>query len=204
MTEQWYSRGYLPHLDSPERIQHVNFHLADSLPQELLRQFEAEISQIPFQEQELERRKRIEHWLDAGYGCCILKRADCANLVQSSLLHFEQIRYQLFEWVIMPNHVHVLFQPLNGWSLRPIVDSWKSFTGRRLAPAMRAAGAWQEERVWHREHWDRYIRDENHFDAVVKYIQNNPVKAGLVSKAADFVFGSAWHRRILQADDTGE
>jgi hypothetical protein len=42
-----------------------------------------------------------------------------------------------------------------------------------------------------REYWDRYVRDEQHFEAVVRYIHDNPVKAGLVGKADDWPWSSA-------------
>ncbi|MCL7455160.1 MAG: hypothetical protein M8467_19160, partial [Anaerolineae bacterium] len=45
--------------------------------------------------------------------------------------------------------------------------------------------------VWMREYWDRYIRDERHFEAVVAYIHDNPVKAGLVKNAEDWPWSSA-------------
>jgi putative transposase len=46
--------------------------------------------------------------------------------------------------------------------------------------------------VWHREYWDRYIRDENHLQQAVKYIDENPVKAGLAAKPEDWLWGSAF------------
>ncbi len=46
-------------------------------------------------------------------------------------------------------------------------------------------------RVWHREYWDRYIRDERHFHAVVNYIHRNPVKARLVHDAQEWSWSSA-------------
>ena len=75
---------------------------------------------------------------DAGHGCCLLREPAAACLVQDALLCFDGVRYRLLAWVVMPNHVHVLFQPLEGWTMARIVASWKSFTGRRLASA--AAG----------------------------------------------------------------
>ena len=58
----WYSRGYLPHFDSPDTIQHVTIHLADSLPKEVLDRLEAEIRLLPPNRRDVERRKKIEDW----------------------------------------------------------------------------------------------------------------------------------------------
>lgn len=81
----WYSRGYLPHLDAPGALQFITFRLGDSLPQTVLKQLEQELLQIPISIRERERRKKIEHWLDAGLGCCALGASshggsDAANL----------------------------------------------------------------------------------------------------------------------------
>jgi putative transposase len=103
----------------------------------------------------------------------------------------------------MPNHVHVLFQPLPGWSVAQIVASWKKFTARKIS-AYRSAGAPgtadlqigsstdRSTAFWHREYWDRYIRNERHFRQAVQYIHENPVKAGLASKAEDWPWSSAY------------
>jgi len=48
--------------------------------------------------------------------------------------------------------------------------------------------------LWQREYFDRYIRDEGHLQAVIAYIESNPVKAGLVRRAGDWPFGSARER----------
>ena len=57
----------------------------------------------------------------------------------------------------------------------------------------RAANALLERKgtFWHRDYFDRYIRDDAHLAAVMRYIDNNPVRAGLVEHAADWPFGSA-------------
>ena len=119
-------------------------------------------------------------------------------MVQTSFLHFDADRYRLLAWVVMPNHVHVLFEPMDAWTVARIVASWKSFTGRRIAQYMDSemsqAGAWRSRaggRVWQREYWDRYIRDESHLRAATEYIYQNPVKAGLVVKAREWQWSSA-------------
>src|SRR5271168_2855134 len=108
----WYSRGYLPHYDTEKLLQSVTYRLADSLPQEKLRQLEDELHDHPANRREAERRKRIEAWLDAGLGCCALRHPEVARYVQDSFLHFHGERYQLHAWCVMPNHVHVLIEPL--------------------------------------------------------------------------------------------
>ena len=126
----WYSRGYLPHCDQMGLLQSITFRLADSLPQEKLKQLEetlkvvrsadegnAELGlgtpSIPgrrreWQDIEVEKRKRIESWLDSGMGCCALRHPKMAQVTQETLLIFDGKKYRLLAWCIMPNHVHVL------------------------------------------------------------------------------------------------
>ena len=49
-------------------------------------------------------------------GSCVLARAETANAVQDALLHFNQARYELQAWSVMPNHVHAVLSPLGGFS----------------------------------------------------------------------------------------
>ena len=121
-----------------------------------------------------------------------MREPAAACLVQEAFLFFDGVRYRLLAWVVMPNHVHVLFQPMEGWTMARIVSSWKSFTGRRLSSLLPASpGSNAVHRVWHREYWDRFIRDERHFYAVREYIHNNPVKAGLVRCPEEWEWSSA-------------
>ncbi len=191
----WHSRGYLPHFETTEKMQSITFRLADSLPQSKLAALEEELSLLPEKEQSLARRKQIESWLDAGMGCCALRHPAVAAVMQETLLKFDGVRYRLLAWCIMPNHVHVLIKPMA--ELGKIVQSWKSYTGRW------ALGRWAElglgvpgesapgKCFWMREYWDRYIRDEQHYHAVVAYIHHNPVKAGLCETAAQWRWSSA-------------
>ena len=113
-------------------------------------------------------------------------------MVQDSLLSFDAERYFLFAWVVMPNHIHALFQPQNGWTIAKIVGSWKKYTGRRINDLRRSTNdPHSGEPVWHREYWDRYVRDEQHFYTAREYIHQNPVKAGLVARPDDLRWSSA-------------
>ena len=118
-------------------------------------------------------------------------------MLQDSLLTFDSVRYWLLAWVVMPNHVHVLFEPMEGWTVAKIVAGWKKFTARKILDQGRAGDEDVDEPVWHREYWDRYIRDERHFRQVVEYIHLNPVKAGLVRRAELWGWSSAYANREI-------
>jgi REP element-mobilizing transposase RayT len=192
----WYSRGYLPHCDHPGLLQSITYHLADSLPAAVLEQMDAELRTLPPERQDTERRRSVEAWLDAGHGSCVLLLPRAAACVVDTWRHFAGERYDLIAWVVMPNHVHVLVRVYDGVPLAKIVQSWKSYTARRIRAMMEAesrAGARrsQDQGVWMREYWDRYIRDERHFQMAVDYIHQNPVKARLVGMAKDWPWSSA-------------
>jgi REP element-mobilizing transposase RayT len=187
----WYSRGYLPHFDAEGKTQTVTFRLFDSMPLEILHRWEEEISSLPKKEHDLERRKRIDAYLDRGYGSCYLRDDRIAKIVQNSLLHFDGERYLLHAWVVMPNHVHVLYTPQTGWELSQIVHSWKSYTAKACNRALGRNGEF-----WQPEAFDRYIRDEKHFANAMSYIENNPVKAGLCDKPEHWQWSSAYSKTM--------
>ena len=186
----WNSRGYLPHFDSNDRIQHVTFHLVDSLPKETVERLVAEIQQVDPDRRDIEMRSGLEALVDAGHGVCWLRRADCARIVQDALLHFDGERYRMIAWVVMPNHVHALFQTLDGWSMNTVVGSWKTFTANAIGRIVRQSGE-PAPSIWHPEFWDRFIRNDHHFASALAYIHNNPVKAGLVAHPEDWFWSSA-------------
>lgn len=182
----WHSRGFLPHFEAGEIPQSITFRLHDSLPQSLLDQWRDELARLPEDQRQTERRKRLDAALDAGYGECWLRDPHIGQLVENAFLHFDEQRYRLHAWVVMPNHVHVLATPLHGHSLSSILHSWKSFTSKEANRYLGRNGAF-----WLEEYFDRAIRDDNHFNKVVEYIENNPVKAGLCGVTTDWRFSSA-------------
>ena len=111
----WHSRGYLPHYDVLTKTQSITFRLADSLPQSKLTTLKEELAHLSEKEQAVERRKRIEQWLDAGMGCCALRHPAVAQTMQETLLRFDADRYRLIAWCVMPNHVHVLILQKQSW-----------------------------------------------------------------------------------------
>lgn len=192
----WHSRGYLPHFDGGDIVQAVTFRLADSLPKHMLDKWAIELAHLEEKGIELERRRRIESYLDMGTGTAWLKDRNVASLVENGLLFFDGLRYRLPAWVIMPNHVHVLMKAEPGNSLSGIVHSWKSYTSNKANKILGRNGGF-----WHEDYFDRYIRNAKHFQDAIDYIENNPVKAGLRAKRADWEFSSA--RRRL-SDHSGQ
>ena len=178
----WYSRGYIPHFDSPGMLQGITFRLFDALPMDVVAALveDAEVMQNPV------KRAQIEAYLNVGHGACHLRDPHVARIVEDALLHFDGERYRMIAWVVMPNHVHALIETFEGYPLPNTVHSWKSYTANQANAILDRTG-----RFWYRSYFDRYIRDERHFWAAVNYIHNNPVKAGLAERSGEWQFSSA-------------
>ena len=175
----WRSRGYLPHLDAPDLIQHVVFRLADSLPKGMQRT----ALKMPIKE----HVATVDKALDAGYGCRALAIPSVAKLVQTALLSFDEERYALIAWCVMPNHVHALLQARPGHGVQRIVHSWKSYTATQANRLLGRTGPF-----WAPEYFDRFMRHEEHLAGTAAYIEGNPVTAGLCRNISDWRFSSAW------------
>ena len=183
----WYDRGYIPHFDGGQTPQFLTFRLFDSLPQAILKKWREAASQE--EESKARFRKRVEHYLDQGYGSCFLEDRRVAKLLEDTLLFHHEKKYRLTAWVIMPNHLHFLATPLEGIELRAIAHSIKSYSAHEANKLLNRRG-----QFWQHEPFDRYIRNRKHFLSVIRYIEDNPVEAGLCATAADWRFSSAFHR----------
>src|SRR5690606_12007232 len=117
--------------------------MGDSLPREVLEEWSAErdawLRQHPepwTEAIELEYfdrfSRRMDKWLDAGKGSCPFRDPSLARIVGDTLQHFDGQHFELVSYVVMPNHVHVLFRPLGEHTVSEIVKSWKSFSAREV------------------------------------------------------------------------
>ena len=107
-------------------------------------------------------------------------------MVEGALLHFDSERYQLLAWCVMPNHLHVVVETMEGFANAAIIHSWKSFIAHAANKILNREGVF-----WQRDYYDREVRDGDHYARLVPYVENNPVKAGLVAMAEDWEWSSA-------------
>jgi len=180
----WHENGYLPHRDEPGLVQFVTFRLADAFPEELRSEWDA-LLKI---EDDRKRRIELEAYLDKGCGACHLRRPDIAGMLEASLRFFHGERYDLRAWVVMPNHVHLLFQVL-GVPMSELIDAWKDYTAKQANKLLERKGTF-----WQDGYWDTYMRDEAHELRTKRYIENNPVKAHLASVPKEWPWSSARFR----------
>jgi REP element-mobilizing transposase RayT len=139
-----------------------------------------------------------EEWLDGHPAVRWLADARLAAVVRCELMRESGSRYDLHAFVIMPSHVHMLFTPRRSWS------GCQRLSGQRCGPrsailqAFKGRTALACNRIlqrqgpfWQSESYDRVVRDERAFENVVRYIEGNPVKAGLCDTPEGWEFSSA-------------
>ena len=107
-------------------------------------------------------------------------------MVFQALRYWDGIKWTLYAAVVMPNHVHVIAQPLTlpdgrVINLSSIIHSVKTFTARTINAQRGVQGPfWQDER------YDRIIRDEPELLQKWQYLRHNPVEKGLASSPEDY------------------
>jgi primosomal protein N' len=177
--------GWLPHWRQSEKLYFVTFRLNDSVAQEQLHAWTEEKkiwesyhpkpwTQKTFDDFHERFTERMERLLDAGYGSCALARSEVALLVENALNHFDGTRYQLGDFVIMPNHIHLLVRPDANESLESILHSWKSFTAKQANDLLKTSGAF-----WRNESFDHLVRSQTQYEKFRNYIAENPARAHL-------------------------
>ncbi|MCU0548396.1 MAG: transposase [Leptolyngbya sp. Prado105] len=110
------------------------------------------------------------------------------QIALDTCLFFNNQRYKVFIVVVMPDHVHLIVQPLlktesKFWSLSEIMKSMKGYSAKKIAAAMNHIGV-----VWQDERYDRIVRDAHEFENFWNYIRLNPVRAGLSETPEQYPF----------------
>ncbi len=181
-----HSRGYLPHVKADGATYFVTFRLADSLPAEVLESW----ADAP----EDERARNTERYLDQGAGACLLARPELAEIVVQTLLCHVGSQHTLHEYVVMPNHVHVLLTPLGEYTLSDLLQGMKSVSAHKINTVLGREGP-----LWQHEIFDRVVRDDDEMQRLAFYIRRNPVKAGLITEESGFRWSSAWNKDAGEA-----
>jgi REP element-mobilizing transposase RayT len=177
------SRGELPHLYKPGATYFVTFrqwdavvaapspvltptHLVtpDSLPAEIVGGYDPPIC----------------------LGSCALADPQVARVVRDALLYFDSQRYDLLAWCVMPNHVHAVLTPIAPYTPDLILHSWKSYTSNVINRMLGRRGTF-----WERESFDHLVRSIASLERFIRYVEENPVIAGLCERAEDWEWSSA-------------
>jgi ATP-dependent Clp protease ATP-binding subunit ClpA len=173
--------GKLPHWRQDGVTYFVTWRTEDSMPKERVDMWFAEreswLKQHPEPwdtktEEEYYRLfpDRWEKWLDEHHGECLLARPDLRKIVEDVLRHDDGVIYRLMDFVVMPNHVHVLVTPLGKNTLSEVVQEWKSVSAHRINKALGRKGEF-----WQKEYFDHIVRSAEQLEKFKRYIQNNPL-----------------------------
>jgi REP element-mobilizing transposase RayT len=187
----------LPHWEQPGRTYFVTFRTVDSIPAAVVARWRVERAgwlrrhgidpAAPGWKQQISllrpavRREFHERFtnrwldeLDCCHGACVLKRPELSEIVANSLRHFDGDRYFLGDFVVMPNHVHVLVQFPTIGQLKSQGESWRTYTARQINATLQQRG-----QFWQDEGFDHLVRSSEQFEFLRQYIADNSQKANL-------------------------
>lgn len=185
-----------PHWSQAGTVVFITMRTADSIPKDVvqrwdhektewLRQHDCDISQhwsktITSIDNKLRKefqktfRRTREAFLDTCHGKCVLQKPELAKIVADSLMFFDGDRYRMGDFVVMPNHVHLLAVFGSEELLKEQCDSWMHFTARKINLQLGTKG-----KFWQQEPFDHLVRSPEQFSYLRDYIRDNGRKAKL-------------------------
>ncbi len=200
LREDFYRRN-LPHWQPFGAEYFVTIRLDNTLPKAVVKQLaneqkiinDPELNAFDLTQQEKIKRRKIfkkyEALLDSTYyGPTWLAKPKVAEVVKEALLYRDKNEVDLYAFCIMANHMHIILKLLedyeteNEFPLTQILGRFKSYTGFKANQKLNRSGSF-----WHEESYDHVIRDNNELENSIKYVLNNPVKAGLIGNWQDLL-----------------
>ena len=113
-------------------------------------------------------------WTSVVANACCLRQPELSKIVADSLLHFDGDRYRMGDFVVMPNHVHLLVAVASEDRMRKQFDSWLHWTATQINRASGTSG-----HFWQQEPFDHLVRSNDQYDYLRNYLRDNPKQAGL-------------------------
>lgn len=189
------SEHYRPHWSQAGAIVFITFRAADSIPCDVLQRWEKEKNEwiarhtqaeppwrvaLPRLDPQLRNRfnrefnRCREDFLDTCHGACVLRQPKLAKIVSDSLLYFDGDRYRMGDFIVMPNHVHLLASFTTEESMVKQCGSWLHYTARQINLVLGQKG-----KFWQQEPFDHLVRSPEQYEYLRDYIRDNGKKAGL-------------------------
>ncbi len=190
---------HLPH-QIPEGFPiFLTWNLKGAMPKtaiDRLRQERIRLERQPPRKGESKRERAIRQWktvfaladrfLDqCSSGPLLLRESTVAQIVEDAIVSSASLHFALWAWCVMANHVHALLTPQI--ELARITQRLKGGTSFQINRLQQQVG----RTVWQNESYDHWARDDEEMIRIIHYIENNPVKAGLCLKPADWRWSSA-------------
>ncbi len=187
----------LPHWSQAGTISFITFRAWDSMPEPVVMRWleerdaflmaagidpsaanwQAKLGLLSLDKQTEFHKLLSQSWneqLDTCHGACVLKRPEFSAIVADSLCYFDEQRYLLTDFVVMPNHVHVLVAFDDETAMLAQCESWKHFTATKINRMLGRKG-----RFWQQDGFDHLVRSVDQFEYLRKYLSDNPVRARL-------------------------
>ncbi|MBI5093341.1 MAG: transposase [Candidatus Hydrogenedentes bacterium] len=191
-------RKHLPHWEVENGVYFITIRLHGTLPREVeleLKRMAGEIARTDGKRKQALQRKiflTMEKWLDASRENRFLGEPAVAAMVMASIRNLrERGIWNVVEYAIMPNHVHLFVQFTEGTLWRNMIN-FKRWTGRRAVRILE----WGQGPFWEEEWFDHWARSERECVRIIEYIRRNPVKAGLVNDYREWPYG-LWNEAKL-------
>ena len=177
----------LPHWYVADRPYFVTFRLKGTLPLSVVREHQEAMSLALREDLDIldianlqrEQFMKVEAILDnPNHAVQYLKEPRIAGLVMDAFCWLEREKgWRIYAAVVMPNHVHCCLRSTNGRSLclGEDIGSLKKFTSRKANVLLERSG-----QFWQSENFDHWCRSPGKVEGSIRYIRDNPVKAGLV------------------------
>ena len=199
MSTRTFYRRHLPHYQPSGATFHVVARLAGSLPSCILQSIRADQAELEKAQlkkgalttarlaQERKHFAVVESALDAaGTGPRWLAMPEIADIVRNALHHRDGKAIDLLAYTIMPNHIHLVLSLLSTTEqsqapLESVMAAFKRYTATQSNRRLGRTGSF-----WQAESYDRAIRSQDELERTIRYVMNNPVKAGLVATPSDW------------------
>jgi REP element-mobilizing transposase RayT len=195
-------RGHLPHWEVVDGRYFITIHLRGAIPdqgQQRIREISASLQKLNRADDDgrLKVQRRIfgemEAWLDRAVSVDHFRDPRVARIVEEAIEFRMGRDWRVFEYVVMPNHVHLFLELVacavpstDEPQLKKVLHQFKRWTGHEAARMLSLDG----ERFWQEEWFDHWSRSDEEDERICAYIRRNPEKAGLVQDYRDWPHGS--------------
>jgi len=154
----------LPHISNYGYYQFVTFRTKDSLDEYLKRVINTTM-------QNAKKQYLLDQYLDKSHNGRYLNDK-VLDIAKEYIVNLDKKLFDLVCFVIMPNHIHILFKEIA--KLSEIMQKLKGGLAFKINKYLDNKG-----QLWAKDYYDKSIRDEKHFETVYRYIENNAIKANL-------------------------
>jgi REP element-mobilizing transposase RayT len=175
--------GHFSRPTDGESAHYLTLWLVDAVPRHILTRYKDQLRLGFVSEASL--HAAIDRFLKRPGPNDHLRKPSIAAMAEEDLHYFDEVRYHLHAWVIMPNHEHLLLTPKRGNQISSIVHSINSHAGTRASEVASRSGPF-----WSPDYLDQVVGEDD-LAAAVEQIHNEPVHAGLCDRPEDWRFSSA-------------